>query len=147
MIETSAHLVDHVIPEVPVRQMGAPPAVGSSFPWPLRLLFASRPDALGRCLAVIVRAIQTDLARRAGLTAGSGARTGVVTLIQRSRACRLGAASHTRPRPICSPNADQHAATGPPALTSHRLPENRFPASGNGPSVRERFARSSRARQ
>jgi hypothetical protein len=77
MIETSAHLVDHVIPEVPVRQWVL------SFPWPLRLLFASRPDALGRCLAVIVRAIQTDLARRAGFTAGSGARTGVVTLIQR----------------------------------------------------------------
>jgi hypothetical protein len=54
-----------------------------SFPWPLRLLFASRPDALGRCLAVKVRAIQTDLARRAALTAGSGARTGVVTLVQR----------------------------------------------------------------
>ena len=77
MIETSAHLVDHVIPEAPVRQWVL------SFPWPLRLLFASRPDALGRCLAVIVRAIQTDLTRRAGLTAGSGARTGVVTLIQR----------------------------------------------------------------
>ena len=77
MIETSAHLVDHVIPDVPVRQWVL------SFPWPLRLLFASRPDALGRCLAVIVRAIQTDLIHRAGLTAGSGARTGVVTLIQR----------------------------------------------------------------
>ncbi|MFM7119329.1 MAG: transposase zinc-binding domain-containing protein, partial [Gammaproteobacteria bacterium] len=77
MIETSAHLVDHVFPEVPVRQWVL------SFPWPLRLLFASRPDALGRCLGVIVRAIQTDLSRRAGLTAGSGARTGVVTLIQR----------------------------------------------------------------
>ncbi len=77
MIETSAHLVDHVFPEVPVRQWVL------SFPWPLRLLFASRPDALGRCLAVIVRAIQTDLAHRAGLTASTGARTGVVTLIQR----------------------------------------------------------------
>ncbi len=77
MIETSAHLVDHVFPAVPVRQWVL------SFPWPLRLLFASKPDALGRCLAVIVRAIQTDLARRAGITAGSGARTGVVTLIQR----------------------------------------------------------------
>lgn len=77
MIETSAHLVDHVFPEVPIRQWVL------SFPWPLRLLFASRPDALGRCLAVIVRAIQTDLTRRAGLSAGSGARTGVVTLIQR----------------------------------------------------------------
>ncbi|MCP5180760.1 MAG: transposase [Pseudomonadales bacterium] len=31
----------------------------------------------------MVRAIQTDLARWAGLTAGSGSRTGVVTLIQR----------------------------------------------------------------
>jgi hypothetical protein len=54
-----------------------------SFPWPLRLLFASQPDALGRCLSVIIRAIQTNLAHRAGLTASAGARTGVVTLIQR----------------------------------------------------------------
>jgi ribosomal protein S27E len=77
MIETSAHLVDHVFPEVPVRQWVL------SFPWPLRLLFASRPDALGRCLSVIIRAIQTDLAHRAGLAASSSARTGVVTLIQR----------------------------------------------------------------
>jgi hypothetical protein len=51
--------------------------------WPLRLLFASQPDALGRCLSVIIRAIQTNLAHRAGLTASAGARTGVVTLIQR----------------------------------------------------------------
>ena len=77
MIETSAHLVDHVFPEVPVRQWVL------SFPWPLRLLFARLPDALGRCLSVIIRAIQTNLAHRAGLTASAGARTGVVTLIQR----------------------------------------------------------------
>ena len=77
MIETSAHLVDHVFPKVPIRQWVL------SFPWPLRLLFANNPDALSRCLAVIVRAIQTDLTHRAGLTASSGARTGVVTLIQR----------------------------------------------------------------
>ncbi|MCC5886519.1 MAG: hypothetical protein JJT88_08805 [Gammaproteobacteria bacterium] len=54
-----------------------------SFPWPLRMLFASRPQALSRCVAVITRAIQTDLARRAGLKATDGARTGIVTLIQR----------------------------------------------------------------
>ena len=77
MIETSAHLVDHVFPEVPIRQWVL------SFPWPLRLLFATNPDALSRSLAVIVRAIQTDLTHRAGLTARSCARTGVVTLIQR----------------------------------------------------------------
>jgi ribosomal protein S27E len=47
MNETSAHLVDHVFPEVPVRQWVL------SFPWPLRLLFASRPDALGRNRPVI----------------------------------------------------------------------------------------------
>ena len=77
MIETSAHLVDHVIPDVPVRQWVL------SFPWPLRLLFASRPDALSRCLAVITRVIETGLIQRAGLTRASRARTGVVTLIQR----------------------------------------------------------------
>ena len=65
MIETSAHLVDHVIPDVPVRQWVL------SFPWPLRLLFASRPDALSRCLAVVTRAIETDLIQRAGLTRAS----------------------------------------------------------------------------
>jgi hypothetical protein len=77
MIETSAHLVDHVIPPVAVRQWVL------SFPWPLRMLFASRPQALSSCLAVITRAIQTSLAQRAGLKATDGARTGIVTLIQR----------------------------------------------------------------
>lgn len=77
MVETSAHLVDHVFPSVPVRQWVL------SFPFPLRFLFAARSEALSRCLAVVVRAIETDLIRRAGLTRASGARTGVVTLIQR----------------------------------------------------------------
>ena len=77
MVETSAHLVDHVIPEVPVRQWVL------SFPYPLRFLFASRPAALSRCLAVILRAIETDLIQRAGLTRAAGARTGAVTVVQR----------------------------------------------------------------
>ena len=77
MVETSAHLIDHVIPTVPVRQWVL------SFPWPLRLLFARQPDTLGRCLAVIIRAIETGLIRRAGLTRAGGARSGVVTLVQR----------------------------------------------------------------
>ena len=66
MVETSAHLIDHVIPTVPVRQWVL------SFPWPLRLLFARRPNTLSRCLAVIIRAIETDLIRRAGLTRAGG---------------------------------------------------------------------------
>jgi hypothetical protein len=77
MVETSAHLIDHVIPNVPVRQWVL------SFPWPLRLLFARQPDTLSRCLAVTIRAIETDLIHRAGLTRASGARSGAVTLVQR----------------------------------------------------------------
>ena len=77
MADTAAHRVDHVIPAVPVRQWVL------SFPWPLRLLFASRPDTLSACLAIVIRAIETDLIRRAGLRRTSGARTGAVTLIQR----------------------------------------------------------------
>jgi hypothetical protein len=77
MVERSAHLIDHVIPTVPVRQWVL------SFPWPLRLLSAHQPDTPSRCLAVIIRAIETDLIRRAGLTRAGGARSGVVTLVQR----------------------------------------------------------------
>ena len=77
MVETSAHLIDHVIPVVPVRQWVL------SFPWPLRLLFARQPNTLSRCLAIIIRAIETDLINRAGLTRASGAQTGIVTLVQR----------------------------------------------------------------
>jgi hypothetical protein len=47
------------------------------------LLFARQPSTLSRCLAVIIRAIETDLIHRAGLTRAGGAQTGVVTLVQR----------------------------------------------------------------
>ena len=77
MVETSAHLIDHVIPAIPVRQWVL------SFPWPLRLLLARQPSTLGPCLAIIIRAIETDLIHRAGLTRASGPQTGVVTLVQR----------------------------------------------------------------
>ena len=77
MVETAAHLIDHVIPHVPVRQWVL------SFPWPLRMLFAARPEALTRCLDVVVRCIETHLLQHAGLRRTNGARTGVVTLVQR----------------------------------------------------------------
>jgi hypothetical protein len=66
-----------VIPTVPVRQWLL------SFPWPLRLLFARQPSTLSPCLAIIIRAIETDLIHRAGLTRASGPQTRVVTLVQR----------------------------------------------------------------
>ncbi len=77
MVESAAHLVDHVFPEQPVRQFVL------TFPFPLRLLLAAEPRALSEVLAVVQRGISTFLIRRSGYTVASGARTGAVTLIQR----------------------------------------------------------------
>ncbi len=76
MAETAAHLVDHVIPPVPVRQWVV------SFPIPLRHLFATNPHLLSPVLQVITRAISTLVIKRAGFTHAQ-AQTGTVTLIQR----------------------------------------------------------------
>lgn len=51
MAQTAAHLVDRVIPSVPVRQWVL------SFPISLRYLFASNPDLLSPVLQVIHRAL------------------------------------------------------------------------------------------
>lgn len=77
-------LQDHA--NVPVRQWVL------IFPYPLRFLFASRPEAHSRSLAVVIRAIETDLVRRAGLSRACGARTGAVTVVQ-----RFGCALHLKP--------------------------------------------------
>ena len=76
MAETAAHLLDHVIPHVPVRQWVL------SVPIPLRHLFASNPDLLSPVLQVITRALSTSLIKRAGFTRAQ-AQTGAVTLIRR----------------------------------------------------------------
>ena len=76
MIETSAYLIDHVLPPVPIRQWVL------VFPWPLRLLLSTCPEAVTGVLAIVTRAIETALIRHAGKTVG-GARGGMVTLIQR----------------------------------------------------------------
>lgn len=77
MVETAAHLVDHVFPTVPVRQWVL------SFPWPLRLLFAARPEVLTRVLSVIARAVSSAAIKRAGASRNAGAVTAIVTFIQR----------------------------------------------------------------
>src|SRR5215471_17699857 len=76
MAETAAHLVDCVIPPVPVRQWVL------SLPIPLRLLFAAQPQLLAPLLQVIHRVIASFLNKRAGLKHPQ-ADTGAVTLIQR----------------------------------------------------------------
>jgi hypothetical protein len=54
-----------------------------SFPWPLRMLFAAQPQWLSRVLGVVIRAVSTALLKRAGVRHCDGARTGMVTYIQR----------------------------------------------------------------
>jgi hypothetical protein len=76
MAETAALLADEVFPDVPLRQWVI------SFPFPLRFLFAAHPQAMGKVLGIVYRAISTHLSRKAGLKRKEGA-TGAVTLIQR----------------------------------------------------------------
>ena len=61
MAETAAHLVDHVIPRVPVRQWVL------SFPMPLRLLFPTHPGLLAPVLQIVHRLVATFRIQQAGL--------------------------------------------------------------------------------
>jgi hypothetical protein len=74
--ETAALLTDEVFPDVPLRQWVI------RFPLPLRYLFAAHPQAKGKVLGIIYRAIATHLIHKAGYSLREGA-TGAVTLIQR----------------------------------------------------------------
>ena len=76
MAETAALLADEVFPDVPLRQWVI------SFPFPLRFLFAAYPQAMGKVLRIVYRAISTYLIHNAGFSLKDGA-TGAVTLIQR----------------------------------------------------------------
>ena len=60
MAQTAAHLVDHVIPHVPVRQWVL------SLPIPLRLLLAAQPKLLTPVLQVVHRVITRFLLKQAG---------------------------------------------------------------------------------
>ena len=76
MAETAAPLADEVLPDVPLRQWVI------SFPFPLRYLFAAHPQAMGKVLGIVYRAISTHLIHKAGYQLKDGT-TGAVTLIQR----------------------------------------------------------------
>ena len=85
MVETAAHLVDPVIPRVPVRQWVL------SFPIPLRVLFAAHSR---RCCRIVHRVIFGFLLKQAGLKRAE-AQSGAVTLIQRfGSAANLNIHSH-----------------------------------------------------
>jgi len=76
MAQSAAHLVDRVIPRVPVRQWVL------SFPIPLRILLAAHADLLSPLLQCIHRVIATFLIQQSGLQR-SQAHSGALTLIQR----------------------------------------------------------------
>ena len=76
MAETAAHLVERIIPRVPVRQWFL------SFPNALRALLAAHPQRVSEDLQIVHRVFATFLIKQAGLKR-TDAHTGAVTLIQR----------------------------------------------------------------
>jgi len=102
MTESAELLVDEVFPEQPIRQLTPRKACSRAmqerlprvlnFPFPLRFLFASRPEIMGRVLSIVYRTIAMHLIKKAGFRKKT-AQTGAVTLIQ-----RFGGAQE---RPIC----------------------------------------------
>jgi len=76
MVESAALLVDEVLPARPIRQWVL------TVPFPLRFLFATYPELMGKVLGIVTRTISTHLARQAGFTRRK-APTEAVTLIQR----------------------------------------------------------------
>ncbi|MFT5573984.1 MAG: hypothetical protein ACI9FR_002920 [Cryomorphaceae bacterium] len=76
MAESAALLVDHILPQRPMRQWVL------SVPFQLRFLFASQPVIMGKALGIAYRAISTHITKKAGHTKTT-AHTGAVTLIQR----------------------------------------------------------------
>jgi hypothetical protein len=77
MSQTAAHLMDHVIPHVPVRQWVL------SLPIPLHVPAAAQPELVTPVLQVVQRVVARHLLRRAGLATDED-HGGAVTLIQRS---------------------------------------------------------------
>ncbi len=82
MAQTAAHLVERVIPRVPVRQWVL------SLPIPLRLLLAAQPVLVTPLLQLVHRVITRHLLDQTGFKADE-AHSGAVTLIQ-----RLGSAAN-----------------------------------------------------
>jgi hypothetical protein len=66
MSRTAAHVIDHVILHVPVRQWVL------SLPIPLRVLLAAQPELVTPVLQVVQRVITRHLLAAAGLRADKG---------------------------------------------------------------------------
>jgi len=89
MSQTAAHLVDHVIPHVPVRQWVL------SLPIPLHVPPAAQPELVTPVLQVVQSVVARHLLRRAGLATDEDY-GGAATLIQ-----RFGSAANLMMQPQC----------------------------------------------
>ena len=114
MAQTAAHLVDHVIPHVPVRQWVL------SLPIPLRLLLAAQPKLVTPVLQVVHRVITRHLLGQAGLKADE-ADSGAVTLIQ-----RFGSAANLNIHLHCLvlDGVYRHSADGTPEFVEVAAPND-----------------------
>jgi len=134
MAETAAHLVDQVIPRVPVRQWVL------SFPIPLQILFAAQPEVLTPVLCIVHRVITGFLLEQAGLERGA-AHTGSVTLIR-----RFGSAANLNIHLHClvldgvigAPRASRRAAIVPDPVQKASEPAEEH---AHGQSARMSWAR------
>jgi ribosomal protein S27E len=69
--ESAALLVDHILPHQPIRQWVL------SFPFQLRILFASYPLIMGKVLGIVYRTLATHITNKAGYNK-QAAHTGAV---------------------------------------------------------------------
>ena len=76
MVETAAHLVDHVLPRVPFRQWVL--SVPKRVRWHLR----EKPEVISGLLGVFLRAVETTIRQRSP-DAPLGARFGAVAFVHR----------------------------------------------------------------
>jgi hypothetical protein len=104
MSQTAAHLVDRVIPQVPLRQWVL------SLPIPLRLLLAAQPELVTPVLQVVQRVVTRHLLGAAGLKAEEGY----------GGSCAATSRGRRFPTSGCSSTAPARAATGASASMSQR---------------------------
>lgn len=77
MADTAAHMVDEVLPDVPIRQWVI------SFPYRIRYVLAYDPKLCCAVRRIFVRCVQGLIERRAGEQGVASPRTGAVVFAQR----------------------------------------------------------------
>ncbi|MCB0386207.1 MAG: transposase, partial [Bdellovibrionales bacterium] len=77
MNDTAAHIVDHVVPEVPLRQWVL------SFPYGLRFQMAHSPELTNQVLRAFIQTVASFQRKRAKQRGIGGAHLGSITFIQR----------------------------------------------------------------